>query len=217
MTTGFVRAGAMQEHRFGLAMVVVLAIPVVWGFGGRFFRRGILPHRPSHIDDAGRMLFVLHALAFAGWMALLVAQVGLVAAGRTNLHRRLGLASPVVLPAVAATGLAVAAYAVRHGFHAPGVAPELLVAVALVSLAFFVAGVGLALALRRRPAAHKRLMRLATMMVAGAGTTRIPQVAAVSPPDFDPIRLAGAGGAPVRLMVESGCGSAARAPWAGDG
>lgn len=44
------------ERRFWLAMVVTLAVLVVWGFGGSFFLRGILPHQPSWIDSPHRPL-----------------------------------------------------------------------------------------------------------------------------------------------------------------
>lgn len=42
-----------------------------------------------------------HAVSMSAWLALLLMQTGLVATGRSALHRRLGMASVVVAPAVA--------------------------------------------------------------------------------------------------------------------
>lgn len=170
-------------------MVVTLAVLVVWGFGGSFFLRGILPHQPSWIDSPHWPLFAAHGLAFAAWMALLVAQAALVAGGNVRLHRRLGQLSALILPLLAASGLAVVQHGARHGPYVPGMSIPGLVTIALLSLVFFLLAIGLALALRHRPAAHKRLMLIGTMMVAGAGTTRIPAVAALNPGNFDPTQL----------------------------
>lgn len=166
-------------------MVASLTVLVVWGFGGNFYLRGLLPARGNYIDEGAPALYIAHGLVFTAWMLLLVAQVSLVAGGQTARHRRLGWAALVVLPGVAITGLAVAVHAGRHGFHAVPLPPEVALTIPLLSLGYFVVVSGLALALRRDPATHKRLMIIATMMVAGAGTGRIPWVTALGVPEFD--------------------------------
>ena len=182
-------AARTHEHRFWLAIVATLAILVFWGFGGSFFLRGILPPRPSYIDGAARLPFVLHGLAFGAWMLLLTIQVGLVASGNTRRHRQLGQSSLVLLPILAITGIAVTLHAGRHGFHDMPIPTAVFLTVPVLGLGFFLVVTVLALLLRHRPAAHKRLMVIATMMVAGAGTTRIPEVVATVPPGFDPTQL----------------------------
>jgi hypothetical protein len=193
MTTRAVRKKQLRsrsaERRFWMAMVAALAILVVWGFGGSFFLRGILPHQPSYIDSPDWPLYAAHGLAFAAWMALLFVQAGLVAAGNTALHRRMGTLALLVLPLLAASGLAVIRHGARHGPFVPGMSAPGLVTVAFLSLLFFLIAISLALHLRHRPAAHKRLMLIGTMMVAGAGTTRIPAVAALDLGNFDPTQL----------------------------
>lgn len=177
------------ERRFWLMMVATLAVMVVWGFGGSFFLRGILPHQPSWIDSPHWPLYTAHGVAFGAWVALLLGQTGLVAAGNTAVHRRLGQLAALVLPLLAASGLAVIRHGASHGPFVPGMTAPALVTVAALSLFFFLVATSLALLLRRRPAAHKRRMLIGTMMVAGAGTTRIPAVAALGLGSFDPTQL----------------------------
>jgi hypothetical protein len=177
------------EHRFWLAMVASLTVLVVWGFGGSFYLRGLLAARPNYIDDGAPALYIAHGLAFTAWMLLLLAQVSLVAGGQTTWHRRLGWGALAVLPAVAITGLAVAVHSGRHGFHEVPLPRAVFLAVPILSLGYFLVVSGLALALRRDSATHKRLMIIATMMVAGAGTGRIPWVAALEVPEFDVTQL----------------------------
>jgi uncharacterized membrane protein YozB (DUF420 family) len=185
---GAARPARAGEHRFWLALATLLTVLIVWGFGGSFFLRGVLPHRSSFIDDpSARTLYAVHGMFFGLFMALLMAQVGLAASGRVALHRRLGWASVVLLPLMAASGVAVALHALRAGFQtAPPDAPATaFFTVPVFSLGFFLIVAGLALHWRNRPATHKRLMIIATMMIAGAGTARIPQVAALGIPNFD--------------------------------
>ena len=182
----------MTEHRFWLTMVGAMIVLVVWGFGGSFFLRGILPAQPSYIDDlAMRPLYIVHGLAFSAWMALLAMQVGLASRGRVALHRRLGWASIIVLPVLVVTGHLVAVHALQSGFHAlpPGAPTTAFFAVPALSLAYFVIVASLALFWRRDAVTHKRLIVIATMMVVGAGTTRIPFVVALNIPSFDPTQL----------------------------
>jgi uncharacterized membrane protein YozB (DUF420 family) len=183
------RQARTAEHRFWVAMVAVLTVLVIWGFGGSFYLRGLLPPRGNHIDDGAAGLYIAHGLAFTAWMLLLLAQVALVSAGQTARHRRLGQASLLVMPAVAISGLAVAVHAGRHGFHETPLPPAVMLAVPMLSLGYFLIVASLGLLQRREPVAHKRLMIIATLMVAGAGTSRIPQVVALGVLEFDVTQL----------------------------
>jgi hypothetical protein len=118
-------------------MVVTLAVPVVWEFGGSFFLRGIPPHQPSWIERPHWPLCVAHGLAFAAWMAPLVAQAALVAGGNVRLHRRLGQRAALILPLLAASGLAVVHHGARHGPDGPGMSIAGLVTIAFLGLPFF--------------------------------------------------------------------------------
>lgn len=55
----------------------------------------------------------VHAAVFAAWFAVLLAQTLLVASGRRDLHRRLGIAGAALVPAVFGIGLATSLAAAR--------------------------------------------------------------------------------------------------------
>ena len=65
-----------------------------------------------------------------------------------------------------------------------GAPPLLFLAVPLVGMVVFAALVGSALYLRRHPAAHKRLMMLATLELVTAGVSRLPIVDSWGPVGF---------------------------------
>jgi hypothetical protein len=108
----------------------------------------------------------VHGLLFFAWVALAVLQPLLVHRARPNLHRRIGWAALPLALAMAASGVGVGIYAVQRDLEAgmgdfafsslPGV---------LFAMAIFVGLVVGAIALRKKPDWHKRLMVLATIAV----------------------------------------------------
>jgi hypothetical protein len=99
-----------------------------------------------------------------------------VAAGRVDLHRRLGVAGAGLAVALVLLGTVGALMAASRpgGFINVPVPPLVFLAVPLSVLVLFVAFVSLAFANRRRPQSHKRLMLLATIALAEAGVARWP-------------------------------------------
>ena len=90
----------------------------------------------------------------------------LVRRRNTRLHRKLGLIALPLAPAMAASGLGVGLYAVTRDLAA-GVGEEAysqLVGVAS-AMAIFVLYVAIALAMRKRPDWHKRMILLATVAI----------------------------------------------------
>ncbi len=112
-----------------------------------------------------------HAAVFVGWLVLLTAQVALVRTGNVALHRKLGVAGVALAGAVIVMGLVVS-YVVDHeSFGTPrGDAPFLSIQLFDIINFAFLASAGLLL--RRDPAAHKRLMLLATFCIVDAGFGR---------------------------------------------
>jgi hypothetical protein len=109
------------------------------------------------------------------WFGLFIAQVRLVAARRTDLHRRLGGLGAILLVLILFLGVATAITAARHGVTpAPEVSPLMFMAIPLADLVVFAALVGVALWNRRRSDIHKRLMLLATLSILTPGIARIP-------------------------------------------
>lgn len=122
------------------------------------------------------LLVHAHGLVMTTWFLLFVAQTQLVAAGRTDLHRRLGVLAAFVALAVLLVGTATAVTAARLG-HAPSGAPPPLqfLAIPLGDMLVFLLLVSFGLAFRRRRSdIHKRLMLLSTVGLLTAAIARIP-------------------------------------------
>jgi hypothetical protein len=114
----------------------------------------------------------VHGVVMTLWVVLFIVQVGLVSAGRTDLHRRLGLAGAVLAVLVVGLGVATAIDAARRG--APPTAPPLVfLAITLSVVLVFAIFVAAALYLRKRPDYHKRLMALATLTVIQPAVARV--------------------------------------------
>jgi hypothetical protein len=150
----------MPTRRFYVSMGLVAVVVVVAGFGPGFAS----PHRKAPVTP----LLWVHGGLFSAWLVVYLLQATLVAAGRADLHRRLGPISLALVPAMIATGYAASIAMARRGFDVSGdlaVEGDPLGALVfplgdLVSFAVLVAA---ALWFRRRPGIHKRLMLLATV------------------------------------------------------
>jgi hypothetical protein len=107
----------------------------------------------------------LHGASALAWISVFIAQATLVRRGRTRVHRRLGiLALPLGLT-VWATGIATATWAARRDHPELGTVASSALAGTVTGLSLYFAFVMAAIALRRRPDWHKRLMLLATVQV----------------------------------------------------
>jgi uncharacterized membrane protein len=106
----------------------------------------------------------LHGAMCLTWVLLFISQCLLVRTRRTRFHRQLGMAGIPVALAVLATGLGTALWATERDL---GTVPTALATMigTLTSLTIFVAFVIFAVAKRRQPDWHKRLMMLATIVV----------------------------------------------------
>jgi len=118
-------------------------------------------------------LLHLHGLVMTLWFALFLLQVRLVAAGRTDLHRRMGVVGALLAMVVVVVGVATALTAVRLG-HTPGPPPLVFLAIPLGDMLVFSGLIGAALWWRRRSDVHKRLMLLASLSLLTAAIARIP-------------------------------------------
>jgi hypothetical protein len=160
----FTRAHAW-DHAFFLLMVACLWVGILMGFVPEILRRAA-EHRPPF-----PWIVHVHAVVFVGFMCLLTAQVLLVSAGKVGLHRKLGIAGACLWAVMIVLGLATAVTVHRAAFGTPQSDPSFIAIQILGMLTFAVVG-GAALALRKTPAAHKRLMLLAVIFIADAGFAR---------------------------------------------
>jgi hypothetical protein len=161
------------DRRFYSTMALIAAAVIVTGFANTYGPKVISGSTPVPA------IIHLHALLFAGWLVLLVAQTLLVMRGHVLAHMRLGAAGLVLAGLMLVTGLAAATDAARSGHRGiPGVefpAREGFLLLNVTSICVFTALVAAGWWWRSRPQAHKRLMLAAT--VAGLmppGIARLP-------------------------------------------
>jgi FtsH-binding integral membrane protein len=123
-----------------------------------------LPSRIVHLPGA----------AFSCSILLLVTQTSLVAAGRVDIHRRLGIAGFLLGCLMVVLGvLAASDSLVRAAGHAGRDVPAFYI-VPLMDMVIFATLLAFAFRARRDPAAHKRLIYLATMGLLIAAVARWP-------------------------------------------
>lgn len=114
----------------------------------------------------------LHVLAYTGWLVLLAVQAWLVRTRRLGVHKRLGWAALVLIPAMLVTGPLTAYAGVAGNPYMPDKWISWLsvnYTNAVGSMVLLTAG----LLLRRNPAAHIRLMVMGTIAVTEPGFSRI--------------------------------------------
>ena len=129
-------------------------------------------------------LRIVHGVAFSAWILLFVAQTTLVAAGRTAIHRRLGVAGVVLASGMVALGTVLAIGNAREGHAPPGIPPLVFLIIPLFDMLVFPLLIAAAVWYRGRPETHKRLMLLATVSLLAAPVARIPTALAAAGPLF---------------------------------
>jgi hypothetical protein len=137
------------------------------------------PLPPSHemfLAPLPNLLVHMHGAVFSAWILLLMVQTSLVAGGRVALHRRLGLAGFALAILVFVLGLMTATDSLaRHAsLGARGAAVRAFYAIPLTDMLVFATLVYFAFRERSRPALHKRLILLATIMILDAAFVRWP-------------------------------------------
>jgi hypothetical protein len=160
-------------------MAIALVIAVFAGFAPTYYLRGAFGGR----DLTSSLL--LHGFAFSTWMVLLVVQTSLVAANKTAVHRRLGVAGALLGVLMMVLGAYVAITRTRDGLTDSGPLDALVfMAIPLATIAVFPALFAAALWFRHRADTHKRLILLATLELATAGIARLPVINELGPVAF---------------------------------
>jgi hypothetical protein len=160
-----------SDGRLYAGVAIGTALIVFVGFAPTYYLKGLFgtPHL--------RLLLHIHGLVMTAWFVLFFVQVRLIAAHRTDLHRRLGVIAVVVAGMVLVVGVPVALSQGHLHLIAndtPLEPPLPFLAVPLGSLLLFAAFVTAALLLRRRADYHKRLMALSCLSILAPGIDRLP-------------------------------------------
>ena len=165
-----------ERSRFFLYMSVVFFAIVLVGFTRTFYLRIYfdVPALPAQAYAHGTIL-----TAWFSWFCL---QTSLVAAGRTDLHRRMGIIGAFIGISVIGVSLLAALELVprlvaKYGDISSDLGRLTGVVWGNFTLVFiFACLLGLAIFWRHRPDVHKRLMLLASISILGPALTRVARI-----------------------------------------
>jgi hypothetical protein len=164
-----------------VAMAALFLLTAVVGFGPN--SAAILTHElPSP-----PLLVHVHAALMTTWLGLLFAQTTLVAMGRRDLHRALGVFSFVLAPCLLVGMFAVMIWRQRAlaDFGQFGPAANILLAQGRSIIYFALFFVWAMLARKRDLETHKRMLLLATVVLLPAGIGRMTWLPTTAPASYD--------------------------------
>jgi hypothetical protein len=164
-------AGRRERNAFHVGAACVFLGLVVWVFARTYY------FKLWFGTPALPVLLHVHGAVMSGWVVLLAVQSGLVAAGRVRWHRRLGVFGAAWAVLVVAMGCAATVHAASRAVRAQSEdAPVLVMIMGLevLQMAFFGAFVALAIAWRRRPDIHRRLLFMTIACMLPSVLTRLP-------------------------------------------
>src|SRR5262249_5511849 len=142
-----------RERVFYVGMSVAVAATVFVGFARTYFLKSYFGAPPLI------PLLHLHGFVFTSWIVLLLAQTTLVAANRTYIHRRLGMAGAVVAVMIVVVGALTAVTRAKQGAASTGgPSPLRFLAIPIFDMLVFSGLAGAGFYFRHRPDVHKRLM-----------------------------------------------------------
>ena len=161
--------GARYDRPFYTGMAIAAAVVVFAGFAPTYFLRASYQTTPLPT------YLQVHGFLFTTWIALFIAQTSLVAARRTNVHRRLGWAMAALAVVMVVVGTTAGIWSMRRQVEAGFVQQaQAFLTTPLFSMVAFAAFVAAAIRLRRDSQTHKRLMLLATISILDAAVARLP-------------------------------------------
>ena len=171
-----------SDNYFFPAMAVLILITVFIGFARTYFLAGIFrAPLPS-------LLVHIHGVVFLTWILLLITQSTLISAGRPDIHRRLGLAGFALACLMVILGVLTATKLMTRGFSpVPVFDAQTFYAIPMGGMLIFSTLIFFAYRERFDPAAHKRLILIATISLLDAPTGRPPFTAITARPFMDSI------------------------------
>jgi FtsH-binding integral membrane protein len=160
--------GRRFDHLFFSSMALLMLATVFFGFAATYYLAGIfrapLPAPIIH----------LHGAAFSCWILLLVTQTSLVSAGRTDIHRRLGIAGFLLACLMVVLGVLAATNSLVRNAGPAGDDPKFFYIIPLTDMLIFATLIFFAFRNRSNPATHKRLIFVGTVALMIAAIARWP-------------------------------------------
>ena len=155
-----------SDDVFFPALSLVIFGVVFYGFAQSYFLAGMVRAKLPNV------LVHIHGAIFVSWILLLIVQNFLVAARKVKWHMTLGVLGLVLPPLMVVFGVLTLFDSIRR--NATGLPPQLLLVGDSEELILFAILIAWAMIVRRKPAAHKRLMILGTMAILGPAINRWP-------------------------------------------
>jgi len=151
-------------------VAVLILASVFLGFARTYYLAGVFP------APLPNLLVHIHGAVFSLWILLLIAQTSFIGTGRVDVHRRMGLfgfglACLMVIPGLMA---ATDSLARRFAPGEAGVGVKAFYAVPIGDMLAFSTLIYFGFRERFNPAAHKRLMLVATITLLPAAFVRWP-------------------------------------------
>lgn len=173
-----VRARLSAERRFYSFMAILMIVLMLIGFAPSFYLRGYVtfPRPNPTITPA----ILLHGATFTLWMLVFWAQTVLVAAGRRDVHMKLGVVGMILAVLLVPMMYWVAVYQVARANQPPFATPLGWTAVPIFTIPAYAVLIWQGWSRRREAQAHKRLMLSAALLFMGPAVGRLP----LGPPDL---------------------------------
>src|SRR5882762_4723848 len=160
--------GRRYDHLFFSVMAWLMLATVFIGFARTYYLAGVF-HAPLP-----SLIIHLHGAAFSCWILLLVTQTSLVAAGRVDIHRRLGIAGFLLACLMVILGVLAATDSLVREAGPAGRDPIFFYIIPLTDMLIFATLIFFAMRARSNPPAHKRLIFVATTALLIAAIARWP-------------------------------------------
>ena len=158
----------VRNDRFYIGASLAIITAVFVGFAPTYYLKGHFHGPPLP------WLVHAHGLVFSSWILLFLTQTFLIAARRTDLHRRLGLGGAVLAGLLVVLGLTTAIVSARRNVAAGKPEALMFLATPFADMLVFSVLAAAGVYHRRRREIHKRLMLLATIAILPAAFARWP-------------------------------------------
>jgi FtsH-binding integral membrane protein len=156
------------DHLFFSSMALLILATVFFGFARTYYLAGVFS------APLPALIIHLHGAAFSCWILLLVAQTSLVSAGRTDIHRRLGIAGFFLACLMVILGVLAATNSLVRNASPPGIDAKAFYIIPLGDMLIFSTLIFFAFRARSNPSAHKRLIYIGTVALMIAAIARWP-------------------------------------------
>jgi hypothetical protein len=170
------------DNFFFPAMAALILVTVFIGFARTYFLAGVFrAPLPS-------LLVHIHGAVFSTWILLLITQATLISAGRPDIHRRLGLFGFALACLMVILGVLTASKLLARGVSPiPVFDAQTFYAIPMGGMLYFSTLIFFAYRARFDPAAHKRLIMIATISILDAPTGRPPFTVITARPFMDSV------------------------------